>query len=437
MSNLDESREKIGEIDKQIADLFEKRMDVVGVIAEYKREHDLRVEDVARERTLIRDNCAYIKNSAYKPYYTEFQNAVLDVSKAYQHRLLSGIRTPSGGENVAKTVISVKTALGGYDIIVERGSLNKADKYFDLKRKVLIVTDDGVPGEYAEALANLSEEALTLVIKAGEPSKNFDNYKRIIEALVGADFTRTDCIVAVGGGVVGDMAGFAAATYMRGIDFYNVPTTVLAQVDSSVGGKTAIDFCGYKNILGSFYPPKCVIVDTNTLKTLEKRQISNGLAESLKMAATCDEKLFSIFENDDPIERIDEIIIRSIGIKKSIVDADEHESGLRRVLNFGHTVGHAIESNCPELLHGECVGIGMLHMCSPQVKERIKSALNKLNLPTYAEVPFEKAQKAILHDKKTAGDKITTVFVDDIGSYRFLNEETKAFSDRIKREWNK
>ena len=144
-------------------------------------------------------------------------------------------------------IIPVKTALGGYNVVIGRGTLGNVNKYFNLSRKVLIITDDGVPEEYSRAVADMSHEALTLVFPQGEKSKNFDNYKKILETLVGADFTRGDCIVAVGGGVVGDMAGFAAATYMRGIDFYNVPTTVLSQVDSSVGGKTAIDFAGYKN----------------------------------------------------------------------------------------------------------------------------------------------------------------------------------------------
>ena len=337
----------------------------------------------------------------------------MGISKSYQHRLL-----------------------GGYDVIIGRGKLRGADKYFNLKRKVLIVTDDGVPQEYARTIADLSDEALTVVIPAGEKSKNFETCKKILEALVGADFTRSDCIVAVGGGMVGDLAGFAAATYMRGIDFYNVPTTVLSQVDSSVGGKTAIDFCEYKNTIGVFFAPKCVLIDLDTLKTLDKRQISNGLCEALKMAATCDKELFDIFEKDDPFERIDEITVRSVGIKKSIVDADEKETGLRRVLNFGHTVGHAIESNCPKLLHGECVGLGMLYMCSPDVKKRIKSVLLKLNLPVSADIPFERISEALFHDKKASGSMITTVYVDRIGSYRFLSEETKEVSRRIKGEWN-
>lgn len=329
-------------------------------------------------------------------------------------------------------IIPVKTALGGYDIIIERGALKRADKYFNLTRKVLIVTDDGVPDEYPRTVANLSGEALTLVIPKGEKSKNFDNYKMILETLVGADFTRGDCVVAVGGGVVGDMAGFAAATYMRGIDFYNVPTTLLSQVDSSVGGKTAIDFGGYKNIVGAFYPPKCVIIDPETLSTLDDCQLSNGLCEIIKVAATCDGELFSLLENG--IEgRMDEVITRAVNIKKSVVEADEREAGLRRVLNFGHTVGHAIESNCPELLHGQCVGIGMLYMCDGKTQERIRKVLEKYGLPTFADVPFERISQAVLHDKKAAGSEITLVYVNEIGTFEFSKEKTEDFLDKIKR----
>lgn len=334
-------------------------------------------------------------------------------------------------------IIPVKTALGGYNIVIEKGSLKNADKYLDLKRKVLIVTDSGVPEEYYRTISDMSLESLILVVPAGESSKNFDNYKRILEALVSSDFTRSDCVVAVGGGVVGDMAGFAAATYMRGIDFYNIPTTVLSQVDSSVGGKTAIDFLGYKNTLGAFYSPRCVLIDTNTLKTLDNRQISNGLCEAVKMAATSDEELFSLFENGFNVEQLEDIITRAVSVKKYVVENDERESGLRRVLNFGHTIGHAIESNCPRLLHGECVAIGMLYMCSPEVKKRLIPVLKKLNLPTKADVSFNKISEAILHDKKASGDRIITVFVDKIGSYRFVTEETSGFLSNLEREWEK
>ena len=216
--------------------------------------------------------------------------------------------------------LNVKTSCGDYNIHIERGLLQRAGETMNLNRKVLIITDTGVPEQYAMTIASQCDDAVMFVFEQGEASKNMDTYSYILQTLTENTFTRSDCIVAVGGGVVGDMAGFAAATYMRGIDFYNVPTTVLSQVDSSVGGKTAIDFMGYKNLVGAFYPPKCVLIDPDVLHTLSERQISNGLAEAVKMAMTHDVELFTIFENENLSEAMmDEIIVRAIQVKKMVV----------------------------------------------------------------------------------------------------------------------
>lgn len=327
-------------------------------------------------------------------------------------------------------IIPVKTQNGSYNIILERGALARADKYLRLDRSVLIVTDDGVPQQYAQTVANLCKEAIILVIPQGEASKNFDTYKSILSALVNADFTRSDCVVAVGGGVVGDMAGFAAATFMRGIDFYNIPTTVLSQVDSSVGGKTAIDFEGLKNIVGAFYPPSAVIIDPDTLKTLPQRQISNGLCEAVKMSLTHDRELFGLFYDND--FDIDTVIERSIRIKKSVVEADEKESGVRRVLNFGHTVGHAIESNTPSLFHGECVALGMLPMCSEAVREKLIKVLKQLNLPTKTDFNTQKIIDTMRHDKKMSGDSISVVRVEQVGSFSIETLDFDEFSQTVR-----
>ncbi len=324
---------------------------------------------------------------------------------------------------------------GNYNIYLERGALNRAKEYFNLDRKVLIVTDSGVPREYADLVAAQCKEAVVFVFAQGEASKNFDTYKEILDRLVSGGFTRTDCVVAVGGGVAGDMAGFAAATFMRGIDFYNIPTTVLSQVDSSVGGKTAIDFGGYKNIVGAFYQPKGVIIDPDTLKTLPHRQISNGLAESVKMALTHDKELFSMFESGN--FDIDTVIERSIKIKKSVVEADEKESGVRRVLNFGHTIGHAIESNTPTLYHGECVALGMIPMCSENVRKRLVSVLERLNLPTAVECEYEKIIETMSHDKKMSGDEISIVRVENIGEFKIEKVSFGEFAEAQKAVYKK
>ncbi len=315
--------------------------------------------------------------------------------------------------------IHVSLKENSYDIIIERGILNKAGEMLNLNRKVLVVTDSGVPCEYSKTIASFCANPVLITIEQGEESKNFDNYKLLLEKMLENGFTRSDCVAAVGGGVVGDLAGFAAATYMRGIDFYNVPTTVLSQVDSSVGGKTAIDFGHYKNTVGAFWQPKKVLIDPDVLKTLPRRQISNGLAESVKMSATFDEKLFSLFENGGIEENMDSIIARSVEIKRDVVEKDEKEAGLRRVLNFGHTIGHAIESTVEPgtLYHGECVAIGMTAMCSDEVRGRIVNVLTSLALPVFVNFDIDRACEAVLHDKKAVSGGARVIMCDKIGAF--------------------
>lgn len=331
-------------------------------------------------------------------------------------------------------ILPVKTSSGGYNIYLERGALLKAGEYFNLDRRVLVVTDSGVPSQYSETVAKQCKTPFIVTVPEGETSKCFDEYKSLLSALVDNGFTRSDCVVAVGGGVVGDMAGFAAASYMRGICFYNIPTTVLSQVDSSVGGKVAIDFGGYKNIVGAFYPPSGVIIDPDTLKTLPARQISNGLAEALKMALTSDPELFEIFEKGNEVKEIDTVIERSLKIKRSVVEQDEKEGGLRKILNFGHTLAHAIESQngMQNLYHGECVALGMLPMCSEKVRKRLVPVLESLNLPVSTDIDAKAVIDAVRHDKKMSGDKITVIYVPEIGSYEMKKMPFGEFADGIK-----
>ncbi len=317
--------------------------------------------------------------------------------------------------------LTVKTSMGDYNIIIERGSVNKLSAYCNTEKKALIITDDGVPFKYAETVSKQFRNNVVKVIPQGEKSKSFDTYKELLQVLNDNEFSRADCIVAVGGGVVGDLSGFTAATYMRGIDFYNIPTTLLSQVDSSIGGKTAIDFGGYKNTVGAFYQPKAVIIDSDVLKTLSERQFYNGLAESIKMAATSDKELFELIEKEEATDVIDTIIERSLRIKKAVVEEDEKELGLRKVLNFGHTAGHAIETTAglSELLHGECVSLGMLAFSSDKVRERLIKVLSKYNLPVKLTFSPDKILSALRHDKKAKGNGVNVVFVNEIGSFDF------------------
>ena len=331
--------------------------------------------------------------------------------------------------------IFVNTQSGGYEIVLERGALLKAGELLNLNRKVLVVTDDGVPEDYANAVASQCKEAKIVTIPQGEQSKNIENWSMLLKALVENNFTRTDCVVAVGGGVVGDLAGFAASSFMRGIDFYNIPTTLLSQVDSSIGGKTAIDFMGYKNLVGAFYPPKKVIIDPETLRTLPQRQLTNGLCESIKMALTSDKELYEmIAKNDLNDDTLDDIIYRSLMVKKAVVEADEREGGLRKVLNFGHTIAHAIESinGMDKYYHGECVALGMLPMCSEKVRDSLLFTLLKFGLPTELEENPEQIIEAARHDKKAFGDNITVVKVAQIGEFSFENIPFSQFEEMIR-----
>lgn len=329
-------------------------------------------------------------------------------------------------------ILKVDLGERSYDIVIERGALSRVDSLLDLDRRIMIVTDTGVPKEYAEAVASKAKKAYTFVMEQGEASKNFDNLQGILSSMIDGGFGRGDCVCAVGGGVCGDIAGFAAAIYMRGVDFYNIPTTVLSQVDSSVGGKTAVDFHGIKNSVGAFKQPKKVIIDPDTLKTLPKRQINNGLCEALKMAATSDEDLFGLFENTDVYENIDIITEKSLKVKINVVEQDEKETGLRRVLNFGHTLGHGIESVCsPGLYHGECVALGMLAMCSDTIRQRLIKIYDKLGIPKTAEFDKDAALYAIERDKKKTSGGVIAVYVDKIGSFEFKKMSFDELKERL------
>ena len=332
-------------------------------------------------------------------------------------------------------VLTMELGKNSYDIMVERGALSRIGELLQLDRRVLVVTDHGVPRQYARAVALASAQPTVVTVAVGEGSKSYETLAQLHEAMLRGGFTRTDAVVAVGGGVVGDLAGFAAATFMRGIDFYNVPTTVLSQVDSSIGGKTAINHAGVKNCIGAFHQPRRVVIDPDVLSTLPARQISNGLAEAIKMAATCDAELFCRMENGSVEDILDDVIVSSLKIKKYVVEQDVNEKSLRRVLNFGHTLGHGIESEAAllaeerALYHGECVALGMLPMCPPDVRERLISVLKKAGLPTETEIDIDKALAAVAHDKKMAGDKIHYVYVPEIGRFEFRSATLDEFAE--------
>lgn len=408
MELLQEARNIINDVDLKMADLFAQRMHAAEMIAQYKKENGLPIFDTQREEAVIRNGANRIENQALRGYYEDFIRSMMAVSKQYQQQLMG-----------ATEDILVDLGADSYTITIRRGSLTNAGDYMNLKRKALIVTDSGVPAQYAQTVAACCAHPVIITIPQGENSKSLNNFEMLCRAMLENGFTRTDCVVAVGGGVVGDLAGFAAASFMRGIDFYNIPTTVLSQVDSSVGGKVAIDLDNIKNCVGAFHQPKAVLIDPDVLDTLPPRQISNGLSEAVKMAVTFDAELLAMFEADDYLSHIDQIITRSVQLKAEVVRQDEKESGLRRVLNFGHTIGHGIETaaGLDQLYHGECVALGMLPMCEESLRTRLISILEKLGLPTAWEADTDAVWQAMSHDKKLSGNTITVVYAPKAGSF--------------------
>ena len=407
MNDLDKRRETINEIDLKMAHLFKERMKEVKAIAQYKKKEGLSITDKEREEALIKKNSSYISDDEIKELYVDFIKKEIELSKEYQKTIINNAN-----------VIRVR---GKYDIHIEKDIIHKINNYIDTNnRKVLIVSDSNIPKEYIDIVKSQINDSYVFIFEAGEKSKSIETYLSIEKYLLEQNITRHDAIIALGGGVTGDLSGFASSTYMRGIDFYNIPTSLLSMVDSSVGGKTGIDFNGVKNIIGTFYQPKAVLIDPNLLKTLPVREFNAGLAEAIKMALTFNKELFEFIENSDDISfDIEKVIYESIKIKAMVVEKDEKEKDSRSVLNFGHTIGHAIEAYFKgHVLHGEAIAVGMLFFVSKDVKARLIKVLNKYNLNTPYEYDKNEILSLISHDKKMEKDKIKIIKVDEIGTYK-------------------
>ena len=431
-NKLTKAREKINEIDKEMTRLFVERLKAAEDVAEYKHEHGLKILDPAREAEVIKKNSEAVENDTYREYYVNFHKNTMSLSRLYQSRLIGEMSATRS--DVA--VMNMNLGDRSYPITVGHGLINNANEYFDLERKVFIITDSGVPCQYAEAVKNASKSATVYTVAEGEASKSLATLEAVLTAMSEAELGRSDCVVAVGGGVVGDLAGFAASVYMRGIDFYNVPTTLLAQVDSSIGGKTAVNLGGIKNIVGAFKQPKAVLVDTDTLATLPERHMANGLCEAIKMAVTSDEELFEKFEaldKDGIYSNIEEIIISALKIKKHVVENDECESGLRKILNFGHTLGHGIEADAGlnTLYHGECVAIGMIPVTLAEAKARVIAVLKKVGLPTEYSGNLEDALEYVIHDKKCSGGVVSVIISDKIGTCQIKSMSIDEFKNLV------
>lgn len=313
-------------------------------------------------------------------------------------------------------------------------------------RKLALVSDDRVWELYGreteKKLRDCGYQVVSYTFPRGEASKNMTELGRLLEFLAEENFTRTDMIAALGGGVTGDMAGFAAAVYLRGIEFIQLPTTLLAAVDSSVGGKTAVDLKAGKNLAGAFWQPSGVYCDCNTFQTLEPEIWADGMAEAIKYGVILDRELFERFEKGFSEEEYPDMVAACVGIKRDVVEEDEKDAGRRQLLNFGHTLGHGVEK-CSgyRVSHGHAVAIGMvlaaglaekIGFAQEPCSKRLKDLLLKNNLPISTDIPMEELVRAAAVDKKRRGSRLTLVLPRRIGDCRLYDINIEELEDLLK-----
>ncbi len=338
---------------------------------------------------------------------------------------------------------TVTTSTGEYPVITGHGILKDFAALTQICRegtKAAVVTDDNVAPLWLDRLLSvLPDGTLRYVIPHGEKSKNWTLAGELLEKLAADGFCRDDTLVALGGGVVGDITGFVASVYMRGVPYVQVPTTLLAAIDSSVGGKTAVDLKAGKNLAGRIYPPKAVVCDLDTLATLPRSEWKCGLGEAVKYAVLAGGEIFDIMESGAGAENLERLIDLCVDYKRRIVEADENESGLRRLLNLGHTVGHAIEAESAlGFPHGVCVAMGIKVIARASVSAgylpkdeylRISALLQKYGFPE-CPYPLRSVIMHAAHDKKISGGKINAVVIRGIGRCETVSmtlDELKEF----------
>jgi len=324
--------------------------------------------------------------------------------------------------------LTIKSKFSNYDIHIENNLLDSVENYLDLNQKYVIISDDNIPKVYLDKFVNKVEILQIIRFPSGEKSKSLSEYSKIINILIKNYITKDVVIIAIGGGVTGDLAGFIAATLYRGVPYIQVPTSLLSQIDSSVGGKVAINSEDAKNSIGNFYPPQMVLIDPVTLNTLPKREFNSGMAEMIKYSLIASKPMYDLIKNNSIMDNIEKLIYESLLIKKHFVEADEFDKDLRQILNFGHTYGHAYEAfyNYEKYLHGEAISLGMLKMIKSDLKTKLISLLNKFDLPTEDPADFKDLIKFIKRDKKAKTETLNLVFVDEIGTayIKTINLET-------------
>ena len=299
-----------------------------------------------------------------------------------------------------------------YDVVIDHNILDRIDEFYNFKNeKKLIITDSLIPDTYINKITSKLANTFVYRFKSGEESKSIETVLQILDFLVKNKFSRTDMIISLGGGVTSDISGFVASIFKRGIKLVLIPTSTLGMVDAAIGSKNGVDYDGIKNVFGTFFFPKVVLCDLETLKTLPTRHYYNGLVEALKIALLVDKKLYNMFLNNNIDENIDKIIYLSILNKINIVKKDEIDSSLRMILNFGHTIGHAIEAlNMDKIYHGEAVAKGMLYMIEDQkLKNEVKSILTRMNIDTTLCDDEDAINKLVLQDKKIRNGQINLI----------------------------
>jgi 3-dehydroquinate synthase len=305
-----------------------------------------------------------------------------------------------------------------YTVLIERGLIHSVAGVVTGQKKIVILTDDGVPTQWVDSVVDQFDDSLLIRVPAGESSKSLQQLESIIDRMIQAGCHKNTLLLALGGGVIGDLGGFVAQVFLRGIPFVQIPTTFLAQLDSSVGGKVAVNTAAAKNAIGGFYPPIAVCVDPDVLHTLNKKEFSNGMAELIKYGLILDASLFEMIESEAILQQLPQTIYRSLSLKQQVVEADEKDAHYRQILNFGHSIAHAIEAATHhEYPHGQAVAIGMAMMVKgTPMEDRVVAVLKKYGLAvTYDKDPVTLLEW-IKKDKKASADGVEEIFITDIGS---------------------
>lgn len=350
-------------------------------------------------------------------------------------------------------MLHINLAEHSYDIVIQRGAFQEVGKWVKglwQPQRIAVITDSNVSPIYGQviidALTHEGFAAKLLVVPAGEKSKSLEQATILYDRLAELGLTRSDGIIALGGGVIGDLAGFVASTYMRGVHFLQIPTTLLAQVDSSIGGKTAVNTGNAKNLVGTFAQPAGVLIDPELLRSLPLYRVQEGIAEIIKSAAIADDQLWQkLAELQDEtalLDHAEQVITAALTVKRKVVEEDPFDHGSRLMLNFGHTIGHGLEKTAAfEISHGAGVAIGMVMITqhaesiglSPKgTTAQLIEMISKFHLPTQSEsVDKDQLYQAITHDKKTRGNQLKIILLKKIGQAKIVTIPTEEIKNYL------